>query len=733
MGNKTKIYDGTTFIGIDADTLDGKHASEFRKVTDKISTIDLTEPNLIKGITPTLQGVIDTTSANRLAFLPADQIIVEKSTDGGNTWEDAGYSDAIKRDIFINKQLSNYSFGIPLKDGVQSCSCMLRVTITGMKYDVPAGTAETEKYNYWNSNYVKSTERYVTADYCSIWLRGVKNYIQLTVQRATGANPNNWITDGIYNYLSGWDGRNTCKMSNGLGGYLSQTANYWNWRFIFRTQAPDGSFDDTKLKTTNNNLQQEFYSMMLFSKVAYSSSNNMMKNGHIYDWDYQQNTIFPKDVLANNVYSKVNNGYNLGLSDRQWLNAYIKNIYEDGTLLSDKYLGISGTAENAKSLEYTFSKSSESSTSFGYYKIATITHKSWDYCYSTMIINDSYASVYNSLVCLRCSTNASSLRNFNLEIISGNNISARLKYIFTEDSNGNITKIEIYIYCGQYDKTKITFVNKFLGNNNILSINSNSSFGSGKPDIPQNTIFTGTATYGIPTKTSQLSNDSNFLTKDSDISVKSVTASGNIESSNGTISGVIVEGETVKENGRNLGEIYQLKGSYASASSVSSLSQTVDTLDSDVSAVEGEITNIKNNYEKKKTTTTIFDTLTSLNTNATAVGVFTSKSITLTDSVQAGDKLKVYLCGNSSYEQYCAGIIEFELFNPSTSADRNMVSGAGMIMPTIGDQKFIVSASVTSTTSTSTSLSIVVYTLSATNGAPAGANNINILKVERIR
>lgn len=132
-----------------------------------------------------------------------------------------------------------------------------------------------------------------------------------------------------------------------------------------------------------------------------------------------------------------------------------------------------------------------------------------------------------------------------------------------------------------------------------------------------------------------------------------------------------------------------------------------------------------------KNTVTIFNTVTTLDTTGTTVGTFKTKSITLSEAVTVGDKLKVYFSSNSSsYGAYGCTIIEFELFEPYSG----QIAGSGMGMPTSGDQKFIVSASIADTTEKETkTLTITTYTLSATGGAPSGVNNISITKVERIR
>ena len=281
-------------------------------LSGNLSTYRLYEPSLVNGVTPTSQGIIDITSADRLAFLPADQIIIEKSTDGGTTWVSSGYNDTQKRQLFSG--LENGNISIPVNSsGKKSCNCMLRVTITGMKYNVPSGTAETNKYNYWNSTYVKSGERYFNPNLCTLWLNSNADRIQTTILMATGANPNSWVTNRVANGCSGWSGRSTISLGGSVfGGSTGQTGNYWNYRFIFRTQAIDGSFDDSKLSTSYATSIQNIYGIRLYSSNAWTVPSNMVRNGHLYTWDIDQNATFPSLVKA-------------------------PSFYEGGTALSSKY------------------------------------------------------------------------------------------------------------------------------------------------------------------------------------------------------------------------------------------------------------------------------------------------------------------------------------------------------------------------------------------------------------
>ena len=267
-----------------------------------VNTSKLAEPDtLTAATTPTTMPMINTVRANHLAFLPAVQCIIEQTTDGGTTWTDAGISDSSKATLFSG---NNGGINIPLKDGVRSTDCALRITITGMKYNVPDGTAETAKYAYWNSSYVKSCERYFALSMLYIWCSSIYDKIRATVQRAKGSDPNNWVTvrDSATSVISGWSGGNfLCNLGNAtFGGSTSQTTNYWNWRIILRTCAPDGTFDDTKLNTTAAYIssKQCIYRIQGYGNNIYTSPNSMASIDHLYTWDNDKNATFPAKLIA---------------------------------------------------------------------------------------------------------------------------------------------------------------------------------------------------------------------------------------------------------------------------------------------------------------------------------------------------------------------------------------------------------------------------------------------------
>ena len=258
-----------------------------------LSTQDLRRPTGLRGLNDvTLQTLVNVARANRLAFLPADQIIIEKTTDGGVTWVDAGISDEKKLKLFSEQRPI---INLPIINGVRSTLCGLRITITAMKYNVPDGTPETEKYNYWNSTYVKKSERYCQLKEMYFWLTSLGDSIGVTVQRATGSNSNNWST--VFNnsnfYMNGWPNCDYINFSQSTFGG-GQTENIWNYRITLMTKGISG----TDTMTASGTTPQSIMEIRGYGDTVWAVSNSYMARDHIYSFDENQNTTFPANVTA---------------------------------------------------------------------------------------------------------------------------------------------------------------------------------------------------------------------------------------------------------------------------------------------------------------------------------------------------------------------------------------------------------------------------------------------------
>jgi len=267
------------------------------------NTQQLYRPLQLNGVADnTLDAKINVVRSNRLAFLPASQIIVERTTDGGATWVSGGYSDDTKRSIFAEVRTNTLT--VPLLDGVRNINCGIRFTITAMRYSVPSGTAETARYNYWNSNYISSAERYCQLKEFYFWVNTANGSLSCTIERSTGGASTTWTT--VYtsptNFgLSGWSGADYIRISQGtFGGGTTQTSNYWNYRFTFFQRGSSGS---TTLPTTYTTSAAGITEIRGYGDSIWTSANNYMNRDHMYSWDVNQNVTFPQLVTATGGFS----------------------------------------------------------------------------------------------------------------------------------------------------------------------------------------------------------------------------------------------------------------------------------------------------------------------------------------------------------------------------------------------------------------------------------------------
>lgn len=270
--SKIKLPDGVTYSL--------KDANAYKMPSYGVGTTD-----------PAIRPYVAFARANRLAFLPADQIIIEKTTDGGQTWTSAGASDSTKKALFATR---GASLSIPILNGERSTNCGLRITITAMKYNVPEGTAETAKYNYWSSTYVKSAERYCNLRELWFWLSSASDSIRCQVYAAKGGSPNTWATCFNTDFaMKGWSGSDWVRFGNyTFGGGTNQTGNYWNLRIVFWSRMNDGASEFTG--TTN----QSIAGISGYGDSVWTASNSLMKEDHLYSWDSDLIATFPAQVKA---------------------------------------------------------------------------------------------------------------------------------------------------------------------------------------------------------------------------------------------------------------------------------------------------------------------------------------------------------------------------------------------------------------------------------------------------
>lgn len=204
--------------------------------------------------------------ANAFFGVRTNQIILERSYDAGATWE--SYED-ISIYYFLNVFVGNrYGSKIIPKEKCTT-NAMFRITIASQAYNIPSGTKEVDKLKHMvESKAYTSTNRYMALDAFYTYQSTEQVRLQLTVQHAPSNNTEGseptFVTDAVVNKLQGWSGGGSFHLKNSI---LFGNASARFVRLIFRVQAPDGSFDNSKITPSNIGL----YEICAFSGGKYIS------------------------------------------------------------------------------------------------------------------------------------------------------------------------------------------------------------------------------------------------------------------------------------------------------------------------------------------------------------------------------------------------------------------------------------------------------------------------------
>lgn len=273
---------------LDADLLDGKEATNFALSTHthttasigaanakhQHSTLDIvrsSNDNWAGKIGSTDRGMINTARSPKSAFLPANCITVEYSSDAGKTWEDYGMSEAQKRDLFA--LVPNNGVKLSKSSPVSTNDCV-RITIEPL-------------------------DRYVSFDQLYIWFSIGSHTCTLDLERSTiGAKDTfSFIRKDVP--LDGWSGPNVINFPYGtFGGGVSQTGNNYKYRMTFRT---------TKLG--NDTTQSPtIIDIRFYGDSVWSTRNDMVRGDYPFSWDRDMNVNFSKQLKeqGKRVYSDNN-------------------------------------------------------------------------------------------------------------------------------------------------------------------------------------------------------------------------------------------------------------------------------------------------------------------------------------------------------------------------------------------------------------------------------------------
>ena len=225
-------------------------------------------------ITPDDMGCIDEFGHNKLAFLPAECIIVEYSTDGGSTWVDYGLTDAQKVALVTT---TGPSVGAGKNttvtaENIANLRCRVRIACGTMAKVGKIYTATKKFLINVSTSGAGNTK-------VKIRRRTIANYL---------ASTETWTDVGTYD-VYGWSGWNSIPYTAGLGGSMTtQTGQVGQIEFEFWGETFNSSYA-SRLTVMD---------FRLIGSTNWTMPSELARAGHLYTMDTSQNATFPAKVTA---------------------------------------------------------------------------------------------------------------------------------------------------------------------------------------------------------------------------------------------------------------------------------------------------------------------------------------------------------------------------------------------------------------------------------------------------
>lgn len=222
--------------------------------------------NFADSFGPIDAAMIPELGANRFAFGNPRGITIEYSNDGGSTWHDYGASDTNKGRLLSD----GYPFIIGKVKSSTPANDMLRITI-----DTSAKTG-INCYTALNKFVIMIGTNGSVGCYC-------------TIQKALQSTPTKFLNVVSKVNIGGWTGYNVINVPTVITYGNTENYQYGRLRFIFGSTGNNTSYDGLTI-----------YKIYAFGGAGWSVPSNIAKDGHLYDYDYAQNAIFPANITAKN-------------------------------------------------------------------------------------------------------------------------------------------------------------------------------------------------------------------------------------------------------------------------------------------------------------------------------------------------------------------------------------------------------------------------------------------------
>lgn len=230
--------------------------------------------NIRGDITPDDMGCIDEFGHNKLAFLPAECITVEYSTDGGSTWLDYGLTNAQKIAMVTTT-------GPAVGAGKNTTVTAKNIANLRCRVRIACGTmAKVGKiYTATKKFLINVTTSGAGNTKVKIRRRTIADYL---------AGTETWTDVGTYD-VYGWSGWNSIPYTAGLGGSMTtQTGQVGQIEFEFWGETFNSNYA-SRLTVTD---------FRLIGSTNWTMPSELARAGHLYTMDTDQNATFPAKVTA---------------------------------------------------------------------------------------------------------------------------------------------------------------------------------------------------------------------------------------------------------------------------------------------------------------------------------------------------------------------------------------------------------------------------------------------------
>ena len=229
-------------------------------------------------ISPIDAACCDDLGNNKLAFLPADCITIEYTTDGGSTWIDYGAGDDQKISLVTYGNIPFYiGKGLGTMTNSNCSNYQVRITVSAVN---SSGICK-----------IYTDPQKLLINYSSQGAYGGKVKLETQTLGDYENNEDVWSTMGTYR-VEGYSGWNSIPLGFAFGGFEGQSSNIAKLRLTLSITSVNPGESYTNFAS--------ILGIRLIGINLWITPSIMSSRGHLYAYDAYQNADFPAAVKATN-------------------------------------------------------------------------------------------------------------------------------------------------------------------------------------------------------------------------------------------------------------------------------------------------------------------------------------------------------------------------------------------------------------------------------------------------